>query len=118
MEIEILLPADSPRQGIISLKDHIDRAGIPGVEKTEIERTPHGEGQMGGGILVNSLVTIISAAAEPLVELVKCLQKYVENYRTKITIPTVHGDIILEHGRGMKPEQLKELVVAIQGNTV
>ncbi len=116
MEIKILLPDDSPKQGIINLKNFIDRAGIPGVEQTEIERGPHGEGQMGAGILLNSLATIISAATDPLIELVKCLQKYVENYRTKITIPTKDGNIVLEHGRDMKSEQLQALVVAIQSN--
>ena len=116
MEIKILLPDDSPEQGILHLKAFIDRAGITGIEQSEIERGPHEDGQMGAGILLNSIATIISAATEPLVELFKCLLTYVENYRTKIIIPTKDGNIILEHGRGMKAEQVQELVVAIQRN--
>ena len=116
MEIKILLPEDGPQEGIINLKNFIDRAGIPGMELTEIERGPHLEGQMGAGVLLNSIATIISAATDPLVELVKCLQRYVDNYRTKIIIPTKDGNIVLEHGRGMKAQQLQELVVAIQNN--
>lgn len=116
MELKILLPVDSSKEGVIHLKDFIDDACIQGIEKTEVERAPHDEGQMGAGILLNSIATLITAATEPLVELVKCLQKYAENYRTVITIPTKNGNIILEHGRSMKAEQLRDLVVAIQNN--
>jgi len=117
MLIEILLPDDSPKQGIIHLKNFIDKEAIPGLESIEIQRVQHAEDQMGAGMLLNSIATVITAATDPLVALVKCLQKYVENYRTVITIPTKEGNIILEHGRGMKSEQLKELVVAIQKNS-
>jgi hypothetical protein len=86
------------------------------LEAVEIERAPHGDGQMGAGDLLNSIQVLITAASEPLVELVKCLQKYADNYRTRITIPTKNGDIILEHGRSMKVEQLQSLIVAIQKN--
>jgi hypothetical protein len=74
MEIQILLPHDSPKQGVINLKNFIDRAAISGIEQAEIERAPHEDGQMGAGILLNSITTIISAATEPLIVLVKCLQ--------------------------------------------
>ena len=117
MLVEILLPDDSPKQGIIHLKNFIDKEAIEGIDSTEIQRTPHEDGQMGAGMLMNSIATVITAATDPLVALVKCLQKYVENYRTVITIPTKDGNIVLEHGRGMKSEQLKELVVAIQRNS-
>jgi len=72
---------------------------------------------MGTGDILNSITTIIEAAERPLVELIKCLQKFVDNYRTEITIPTKEGNkIVLSHGRSMKPEQLRELVTAIQQN--
>ena len=114
MEITILLPKDSSKEGIIQLKEFIDRASIPGINKTEIQRAPVVEGQMGIGDILNSIRAIIGAATDPLVELVKCLQKYADNYRTEITIPTSNGNIIISHGRSMKTEQLKKLVVAIQ----
>jgi hypothetical protein len=118
MEIKILLPQEQSKQGIIHLKNFIDRESIEGIAGTEIERVEHLPGQMGAGDLLSSIRTTIEAASEPLVQLVKCLQKYVDNYRTVITIPTKNGDIELRHGRSMKPEELKELVTAIQQNNV
>ena len=116
MEIKIQLPEDVSGQGVLILKRYIDKAYIPGLQQTEIEQTAGAEGQMGAGELLNSISTIVSAAAEPLVELVKCLQKYVDNYRTRITIQTTNGSVVLEHGRSMKTEELQALVVAIQKN--
>jgi hypothetical protein len=114
MELQIVL-AEKSNQGIINLKKFIDKASIDGVEETEIERGTHKEGQMGAGDILNSIKTLIEAAEKPLVELVKCLQKFVDNYRTEITIPTKNGErIVLSHGRSMKAEELKEIVVAIQ----
>ncbi|KAA9034552.1 hypothetical protein FW778_22205 [Ginsengibacter hankyongi] len=114
MRIQILLPEENSKEGIINLKNFIDRASIEGIDSAEINRSEHTDGQMGAGDILNSITTIIQAAEKPLVELVKCLQKFVDNYRTKITIPTEKGDIIISHGRSMKAEQLQELVVAIQ----
>ena len=115
MKLDLILTDDN-KQGIINLKSFIDRAGIEGVESTDIERTIHEDGQMGAGDLLNSVKTIIEAAEKPLTELVKCLLQYVRNYRTEIRIPTKNGDIILSHGRSMKPEQLKEIVSSIALN--
>jgi hypothetical protein len=110
MELQISLPDDSPRQGVLNLKDFLDRARIDGVEKTVIETAPLKDGAMGAGELLNSITAIISAAAEPLVELVRCLQKYAENYRTRLTITSNNVTINIEHGKSMKTEQLKELM--------
>lgn len=118
MEIQIQLPQEQSKQGIINLKNFIDRASIKGVERTDIERAAHGNGQMGLGDLLGSVKTIIEAASEPLVELVECLQRYVDNYRTVIIIPTKNGNIELKHGRSMNPEELKDLVTAIQQSKV
>lgn len=115
MELQILLREENSKQGIINLKNYIDKASIEGLEETEIERAPHGEGEMGLGDLLGSIKTIIEAAQQPLVELIKCLQKYVDNYRTEIVIPITNGEEIrLIQGRSMKANELKELVVAIQ----
>jgi hypothetical protein len=116
MELVISLPEKDSRQSIINLKNYIDRASIEGVEGTIIERAVHANGEMGAGEILGSIKAIIQAAEKPLVELVKCLQKFVDNYRTVITIPTKNGNIELKHGRSMTAQQLKELVVAIRKN--
>ena len=115
MELQISLPDDSPRQGILNLKTFIDRAGIDGVEKTEIQTATLEDGAMGAGELLNSITTIISAATEPIVELIKTLHKYAENYRTKLTITANNVTIKIEHGKSMKTEQLKELMKDLVG---
>ena len=114
MELKIVLPEENSRQGIIHLKNFIDQTSIDGIEETEIERAVHQGDQMGAGDILGSIKTVIEAAEKPLVELVKCLQKYVDNYRTVITIPTQNGNIELKHGRSMSPEQLQAIVVAIR----
>jgi hypothetical protein len=110
MELQISLPENAPRQGVLNLKEFLDRAGIDGVERTKIDTAPLEEGEMGVGELLNSITAIISAAAEPLVELVRCLHKYAENYRTRLTITANNVTINIEHGKSMKTEQLKELM--------
>lgn len=115
MELDIILNSEN-KQGIVNLKSFIDRAYIEGIDKTEINRSIEPDGQMGAGNILDSVKTIIEAAEKPLTELVKCLLQYVKNYRTEIRIPTKNGDIILSHGRSMKPEQLKELVSSIALN--
>src|SRR3954464_846558 len=111
MEITILLPEDSSKKGIGNLKTFIDKASIAGI-KTEIKRATHVHGQMGVGDILNSIKTIISGpmplspvrdqnrdeAAEPIVELVKCLQKYANNYRTVISLSTAKGNFVVPHG--------------------
>ena len=117
MELEIILDQEDYKKGIIQLKEVIDRQGIDGLSKTEIARMPSRNDEQGIGDIMNSIKTLVVAAQKPLVELIKCLQKYVDNYRTRITIPRANGkDIVLEHGRSMTPEQLKEIVVSILQN--
>jgi hypothetical protein len=113
MEIKILLPKGNSKQGVINLKNYIDRASIEGVVQSEVERASHYNGEMGAGAILGSISTVVEAAHKPLTELVKCLQKYVDNYRTEITIPTKNGNIVLSVGRSMKADKLKELVVSI-----
>lgn len=114
MELNIILE-DENKQGIINLKNFIDKAAIEGLEQTEINRSPATDGQMGAGIIISSIVTLIEAAEKPLIELVKCLQSYVDNFRTTIKVPDGKGGYIeISHGRSMKPEQLKDLITAIQ----
>jgi hypothetical protein len=112
MDLDIIL-SDGNKQGIVNLKSFIDKADIDGVDSTVIKRAEHLDGQMGAGDILNSIKTIIEAAEKPLTELVQCLLQYVKNYRTEIRIPTKNGDIVLSHGRSMKPEQLKDIVSSI-----
>lgn len=112
MEIKILLPEEK-KQGIVNLKNFLDKASIEGIYQTEIERAPHENDQMGAGAILGSISTLIEAANKPLTELVMCLQKYVTNYRTEIIIPTKDGNIVLSAGRSMTAQQLQELVTAI-----
>jgi|SRR5690606_20137990 len=113
MKIKILLPEEK-KQGISHLKSFLDRASIAGLYQIEVERAPHDNAHMGAGAILGSISTVIEAANKPLTELVIALIKYVENYRTKITIPTKNGNIVLSAGRSMTAQQLQELVVAIQ----
>ena len=115
MELNIILGGEN-KQGIINLKSFIDNADIEGVDETEISRTQVASGQMGAGDILNSVKMLIEAAEKPLTELVNCLLQFVKNYRTEIRIPTKNGDIVLSHGRSMKPEQLKEIVTAISSS--
>ena len=117
MELHILLPDENSAKAAIHLKDFIDSSYINGVEKTEVNRLSPVAGEMSAGNLLGSITMIIQAAQKPLVELIKCLQKYVDIYTTTVTIPTEHGPIKLKHGRSMSAKELEELVVAIQKNS-
>jgi hypothetical protein len=117
MELKIVLEQENYKNGIVHLKDQLDKAGIAGVLKFDVDRTGSNNNEMGIGDILNSVTGIIHAAEKPLVELVKCLKAYVDNYRTRIRIPQKGGkDIVLEHGRSMTAEQLKDIVVAILQN--
>lgn len=118
MQLQLVLPEGTSKEGIIHFKNFLKKEAIDGVEDVEVERTEHGDGQMGAGDILNSVKTLIEAATKPLTELVIALQKYVENYRTVITIATPNGNIEISHGRSMKPNELKDLVTAIQEKTL
>lgn len=114
MEMQIVLANGASKDGLLHLKRFIDKASIEGITKTEIQRANHNTDQMGGGEILGSIKTILEAANKPLVELVGCLHAYVTNYRTEITIPTSNGNIVIRHGRSMKPAELEALAVSIQ----
>lgn len=115
MIIQLSLPLDSPKMDIIDLKNLIEKTSINGVEKLQIMRSEHNLGHMGIGDIINSLTAVVEAAEKPLVELIKCLQSFVDNYRTEITIPTkANTNITIKHGRSMSADELKNLITAIQ----
>ena len=116
MKISIALSDASSKDSIIFLKSYIDKSSIDGIEENQIDTIKIKDGEMGVGDILNSITMVIEAAEKPLVELVKCLQRFVDNYRTKIVIPYKSGSIEICHGRSMKPEQLKEFITAIIEN--
>lgn len=116
MKLEFQLADESSVENAIHLRNFVADEGIEGVESVEVQRGEHSQGEMGVGILLSSVAAVLSSVGQPLVELIKCLQLYVTNFRTTIRIPTPNGDIVLEHGRSMKPEQIQELVTAIQNS--
>lgn len=114
MELAIVLQKEDYKQGVIHLKKDLDKSAIEGLSGVTIDRMPAGANEQGAGAILNSIKVVILAAQKPLVELIKCLQKYVDNYRTRITIPRQNGkDIIIEHGRSMSPEELRDLIASI-----
>jgi len=115
MELNISLPGDKPKEAIIHLSNYLQKASIDGLEKLEIDRGDSKPDQMGVGIMLNSVSALIVAAQKPLVELIKCLQKYVDNYKTDINITTGSGKILkISKGRNMTAKELQDLLVAIK----
>jgi hypothetical protein len=113
MKLSILILDGQTKDLIIMLKKYVDKSSIDGITQNDIDTVKNMEGEMGASDILNSITMIIEAAEKPLVELVKCLQRFVDNYRTKISIPSKNGPIEIIHGRSMKPEELKEVIVAI-----
>lgn len=114
MNFEISLEGDSVDQ-INYVKEDIDRESIEGIYSLKIEKEMLQRGQMtiDGGVL-NSIKGIVEAASKPLVELVKVLQKYADNYRTPIKIKLNNGtEVTLSHGKSMTPDQLEKFVNSI-----
>jgi len=111
MEINIVIPESTPRD-LINLNDFILKQSIEGLQDPKIEQVPAGSGEMGPGIF-ESIKTLISAASKPLVELIKCLQKYADNYRTEIVIKTPDKDVTIKKGRAMTADEIQALVTEI-----
>jgi len=108
MELQITLPENASKESVTHLKHYIDQKSIDSV-LTELEKASYKSGELGIGMILGSIKLIIDAAQKPLIELVKCLQKYVDTYRTEIKI----GEITISKGRSMKPEELESLVIKI-----
>jgi|GEM_PF-6013396 len=110
MKVLVSLSEEKSIQDLSHLNSYISSRGIEGLEENYMIETEKKEGEMGVGNFLGSISTIIEAAEKPLVELVKCLQIYVSNYRTVITIPTKHGDIKIDGGRKYSAQDIKEIV--------
>ena len=82
----------------IQLKNFIQE-DFPGLIELEIEK--------------DSVSAVVTAAQKPLLELILCLKKYADNYKTVVTIPTRTGEVKIEHGSSMNKEQLEGFVAEI-----
>ena len=110
MELSLIVNTPDPQNQLAYLKNFIDREGIEGVKKSEIETGEHTPGTQGIDIL-NSVKVIIEAAEKPLVELVNCIQKYVENYRSDVTLTNAKGaSLKINMGRSIDKDTLKYMV--------
>ena len=110
MELSIAVNTPKPETQITSLKNFIDRQDIEGVSRSEIEKGEHITGTQGIDIL-NSIKVIIEAAEKPLVELIDCIQKYVDSYHSSVTLKNSKGaSLEIDMGRGIDKETLKTIV--------
>ena len=110
MELTLIVNSDRPQTEISSLKNFIDRNDIEGLSKNEIEKSVHIPGTQGVDVL-NSIKLIIEAAEKPLVELIDCLQKYVDGFRSKVTLKNSTGATLeIDMGRGIDKKSLKAIV--------
>lgn len=110
MELTLIVDSNKPQAETASLKKFIDHNNIDGITKSEIEKGEHEPGTQGIDIL-NSIKLIIEAAEKPLVELIDCLQKYVDGYRSKVTLKNSTGaSLDIEMGRGIDKATLKVIV--------
>jgi hypothetical protein len=110
LELQISL-SDESTGGLIELKKYIAKQELKGVVSTELLQDTVKTGQMGILVIMDSLVTTTNVVESPIEELIKCLQDYVDSYRTYLTITTKEGIVIeINHGRSLKPEQLRNLL--------
>ncbi|MBB5441373.1 hypothetical protein HDC92_005081 [Pedobacter sp. AK017] len=111
MKLKLTLPGENPVKDLINLNNFIEKSGIEGISHTGLTESENKDPRhMGIGDFLGSISTVIDAAEKPLVELVKCLQLYVSNYRTKITIPTKNGNIEIDGGRKYSAQEIKDIV--------
>lgn len=80
------------------------------MKKVKIEQGQHISGTQGMDIL-NSVKVIIEAAEKPLIELIDCIQKYVDSYHSNVTLKNSEGaSLDIDMGRGIDKDTLKVIV--------
>jgi hypothetical protein len=105
MELSVTLNGNNHPNELLTLKTFIKRAGIDGLEDVDLAR--------GTGPL-DALRTSLKKAEKPLADLVRCLQKYADNYRTRVVVKAAGGkDYTLENGKGLRLDQLNEMVESL-----
>ncbi|EOR94358.1 hypothetical protein ADIARSV_2440 [Arcticibacter svalbardensis MN12-7] len=114
LKLQIALSDESPGR-LIELQRYINKQKIEGVVYAEMLQPTVKTGQMGIGINMNSIAATINVLEGSILELLNCLQKYVDNYTTNITVTTKEGIVIeITHGRSLKPEQLSSILKALK----
>lgn len=112
MKIEIQLPIDAPHQQVARLKDYIISSEIKGVDDVEIKRgTVDADGMSGLGELTSTITAVIAAAAGPLTELAKCLNTFIEGFRTELNIEVGNKKVTLKTGHPRKAEELAQTIL-------
>ncbi|XZF12784.1 hypothetical protein ACTHGU_13435 [Chitinophagaceae bacterium MMS25-I14] len=112
MEVQIQLPADTPHQQVMRLKEYIIASEISGIDDVAIKRGAVDADSMGGlGDLTGTITAIITAAAGPLTELVKCLNTFIEGFRTELSIEVDNKKISLKTGDPKKAEELAQSIL-------
>ena len=101
----ILRYPDATEAQIIHLKSFLSHKHNLADTKIDVNRHVLNEGEMGAGGITDSLTAIISAATEPLTELVKCLQEYIKNFKGDIEIIREDKTVIKISGRPNKNMQ-------------
>lgn len=110
MELSIAINSIKPEKELFALKNFIDKQDIDGISNSEIEEGQHIPGTQGIELL-NSIKVIIEAAEKPLVELIDCIQKYVDGFHSKVTIKNSKGATLeIDMGRGIDKDTLKIIV--------
>jgi len=91
MNIEIELIGENVERQLIYLKDSLEGSEIEGLAEVQVKQREGNIGEMGIGEITNSLEAIIKAAGAPLTELVKCLQTFIESFKTSLKIKCPNG---------------------------
>ena len=91
MKIEIKIINENAQKQIVHLKKYIESKRIDTLEHVEINKSALMNGQMSSGTFLDSITLLISSAQTPISELVKCLQIYIQNFKTEIHIKNENG---------------------------
>lgn len=95
---------------LINLREFVEKRNIEGLDMIDLTERQVEEGKMAIGEILSSLTAIISAANNPLTELVKCLQVYIQSFRTSIEIKVGDNSIKID---SKKPEETEIIVSKI-----
>ena len=112
MKLRLSLPAQSSLQQVVYLKGLIVESAIDGIGDVEIERASVlSDGMSGLGNFANTIVAVVSASSRPLSELVKCLNTFIENFRTEVEISVGDKKVVLKSGNLKQSEELVKTIL-------
>jgi hypothetical protein len=120
LNFELTLIGEDAEKQVINFKNFLEKQSIEDLDELLVKRTEHQEGQMGVGGILGSVSGVIRAASQPLTELVKCLQKYIQSFNTEIEIKISEGEktkyVKLSGKDPKKVEDLVKLILADNSN--